>query len=304
MSVAAPGAGAAERRPWLRPVDFSKPSALPADQQARLRRMVDEFCVVLVARALTDLGLPVHVEALEIRESTWREAHGAAADEAITTSAEASAGGVLHFAVDPALALAIVERLLGGESDPSRPPRSMTQIDRALLSRFSGVVVDSFERVWADATQTTIELAETRAHRDIALDGGASAPTMLLTMQVQLEGRYAVLHVLLPQETLMAVGAQLSRPPARGTAENPVATAALQARLGQAAVQVDVLLGSARLSARHVAALAPGERVPLGVTPETPADLLVDGIVVQHGLVGRSGARRAVQIVGAGEGQR
>lgn len=301
MTLQAPVAGASERRPWLRPVDFSKPSALPADQQARLRRMVDEFCLVLTARALTDLGLQLHVEALEIRESTWREAHGSAADEAITTSAEASAGGVLHFAVDPALALAIIERLLGGESDPSRPPRPMTEIDRALLSRFAAVVVQSFDRVWADATDTTLELAETRVHREIALDGGPAAPTMLLALQVQLEGRYAVLHVLLPQETLVAVGPQLSRPPARGTAENPVATAALQARLGQAAVQVDVLLGASRLAASRVAALAPGERVPLGVTPNTPADLLVDGIVVQHGLVGRSGARRAVQIVASGE---
>lgn len=262
--------------------------------------MVDEFCLVLMARTLTDLGLPMQVEALEIRESTWREAHAAAADEAITSSAEASAGGLMHVAIDPSLAMSIVERLLGSAADASSAPRPMTEVDRALLSRFSAVVVDSFGRVWEDATQTTVTLAETRVHRDIALDGGSAAPTMLLALQVQLEGSYAVLHVLLPQETLSTVSAQLSRPSALGATDNPGATAALHARLGQAAVKVDVLLGDATLPASRVATLAPGDRVQLNVTAETPAALLVDGVTVQHGTIGRSNGRRAVQIVAGG----
>jgi flagellar motor switch protein FliM len=280
-------------------VDFSAPSALAPDQQARLRRMADEVCDVITARALTDLSMTVHVEPLEMRETTWREAQRVPAEEAITTTIEASGGGVLHLVMDPALASTLVERLLGAEPDPSLPPRPLTAIDRSLLRRVNELIVRSWDQLWADATGTHLYPGQAQPHRMLALAHEVAEPTLLLAFQVRIGGAYSVLHVLLPQATVQPVSAQLSRPSSRGTLDDPAANQAVQHRLGQAGVQVHVRMGSVQLSAATIAALHPGDRVPLGTTPEAPAKLVVDGITVQHGHVGRSGGRRAVQI-GAG----
>lgn len=286
------------RRPWLRPVDFSAPSALAPDQQARLRRMADEVCDVIAARALTEFSMTVHFEPLEMRETTWREAQRVPAEEAITTTIEATGGGALYLVMDPALASVLVERLLGAEPDPSLPPRPLTAIDRALLRRFNELVVASWNQLWVDATATELSPQPAQPHRMLALANDPAAPTLLIAFQVRIGGAYAVLHILLPQATVQPVAAQLSRPSARGTLDDPAANHAVQQRLGGAGVLVHVRLGRVRLSAATIAALHPGDRVPLGVTPDAPATLIVDGVTVQHGHVGRSGGRRAVQIGG------
>ncbi|MEH3055287.1 MAG: FliM/FliN family flagellar motor switch protein [Patulibacter minatonensis] len=292
-------ADAGGRRPWLRPVDFQAPSALAPDQQARLRKMADEVCDVVAVRALTDLSMTMHLEPLEMRESTWRDAQRVPAEEAITTVVHASGGGGMYLVMDPALASVLVERLLGAEPDPSLPPRPLTAIDRSLLRRVNELFVASWDQLWSDATATTLMPGDAQPHRMLAMAHDASAPTLLIAFQVRIGGAYAVLHVLMPQATVAPVAAQLSRPSARGTSDDPAANAAVQSRLGQAGVGVHVRLGRVRLTAGAISALHPGDRVPLGVAPDTPATLVVDGVTVQYGHVGRSGTRRAVQI-GAG----
>lgn len=258
--------------------------------------MADEVCDVIAARALTDLSMTLHVEPLEMRETTWRDAQRVPAEEAISTTIEASGGGVLHLVMDPALASTLVERLLGAEPDPALPPRPLTAIDRSLLRRVNELVVHSWDQLWADATGTHLYPGAAQPHRMLALAHEANEPTLLLAFQLRIGGTYAVLHVLLPQATVQPVGAQLSRPSARGTLDDPAANQAVQNRLGQAGVAVHVRMGHVRLDAATIAALHPGDRVPLGAGPTDPATLVVDGITVQHGHVGRSGGRRAVQI--------
>lgn len=264
--------------------------------------MADEVCDVIAARALKDLSMTVHLEPLEMRETTWRDAQRVPAEESITTTINASGGGSLYLVMDPALASVLVERLLGADPDPSLPPRPLTAIDRSLLRRFNGIVVESWDQLWADATATTLAAGDAQPHRMLAMTQAATAPTLLIAFQVRLGGTYAVLHVLLPQSTVQPVAVQLSRPSARGALDDPAGNQAVQSRLGQAGVAVHVRLGRVQLAAAAIAALHPGDRVPLGAAPDAPAVLVVDGVVVQHGHVGRSGARRAVQI-GAGLAQ-
>ncbi|MBO9533310.1 MAG: FliM/FliN family flagellar motor switch protein [Solirubrobacteraceae bacterium] len=284
------------RRPWLRPVDFQAPSALAPDQQARLRKLADDVCDVIASRALKDLAMTIHFEPLEMRETTWREAQRVPAEEAITTTIEASGGGQLYQVMDPALASVLVERLLGADPDPSLPPRPLTAIDRSLLRRVNELVVASWDQLWSDLTDTTLTPGAAQPHKMLAMAHDAGEPTLLIAFQVRLAGSYAVLHILLPQATVAPVAERFSRPSARGSIDDPAATQALQSRLGGAGVSVHVRLGRVRLTASAISQLHPGDRVPLGVAPTAPATLVVDGVTVQFGHVGRSGTRRAVQI--------
>ncbi|MFT4034781.1 MAG: FliM/FliN family flagellar motor switch protein [Patulibacter sp.] len=289
-------ADGAARRPWLRPVDFQAPSALAPDQQARLRRMADEVCEVIAARALTELAITLHAEPLEMRETTWRDAQRVPVEDAITTTAESSAGGQLYLVVDPALANIVVERLLGAEPNPALPPRPLTAIDRSLLRRVNELILASWEQLWSDVTAATITPHAAQPHRMLALEHHAAEPTLLIAFQVRIGGTYAVLHLLVPQATVQPVAAQLSRPSARGDVDDPAGNQALQSRLGGAGVAVHVRLGRVRMAAGSIAALRPGDRVPLGVASDDAAALVVDGVTVQYGHVGRSGTVRAVQI--------
>lgn len=283
------------RQPWLRPVDFSAPSALPPDQQARLRKLVDDIAPIVGPRATADLGLSLDLKPLWVRELTWRDAHPLPAEDGVTTVMASSTGGEVHLILDPTLASLVVERLLGTEPDPARPLRTVTTIDRALLSRMNDLLVATINRLWNEATGGNLEAIAVKPQRDLAAALEPTALTLLIAVEVKIFNTLSVLHLAFPQETLVPVGPALSRPSARG-AGDPASTRAVQARLGEANVDVQVRLGTAKLTAKQIADLHPGDRVPLNTPATEAAALLVDGVPVQYGHIGRSGTQRAVRV--------
>lgn len=287
------------RKPWLRPVDFSAPSALPPDQQARLRRLVEELAPVVGPRATAELGLSLELTPLWVRELSWRDGHPIPADDAVTTVIESSSGGHLYLVLDPTLASLVVERLLGTEPDPARPLRPVTTIDRALLSRMNDLLVSALDRLWGEATGATLQATAVRSQSSLAADLDPHDLILLIAVEVKIFGTLSVLHLVFPQSVLAPVGPQLSRPSARGAGDDPATTRAVQARLGEASVEVQVRLGTVRLTAGEISELHPGDRVPLSTPATESAALIVDGVPVQYGHIGRSGMHRAVR-VGAG----
>lgn len=291
--------GATEgRQPWLRPVDFSAPSALPPDQQARLRRLVDDLAPIAGPRAAADLGLTLDLRTLWIRELSWRDGHPIPADDAVSTIVESSAGGQFYLILDPTLASLMVERLLGTEPDPARPLRTVTTIDRALLSRVNDLLVSSLDRLWGEATGASLTATGVKSQSALAADLGPTDLILLIAVEAKIFDTLSVLHLAFPQSTLAPVGPQLSRPSARGESDDPATTRAVQARLGEASVEVQVRLGSVRLTAGEIAELHPGDRVALPTSATESAALIVDGVPVQYGHIGRSGVHRAVRVGG------
>ena len=284
------------RQPWLRPVDFSAPSALPPDQQARLRKLVDDLGPIVAPRATAELGLSLDFKPLWVRELTWRDGHPIPCDDAVTTTIESSSGGHFYLVLDPTLASLIVERLLGTEPDPARPLRTVTTIDRALLSRVNDLLVTALDRLWGEAVGARLTPIGARSQRDLAADLGPTDLILLIAIEVEIFGTLSVMHLAFPQAVLDPIGPQLSRPSARASGEDPASTRAVQARLGEASVEVQVRLGSARMTAGAIAALNPGDRVPLTTAADEPVALIVDGVPVQYGHIGRSGAHRAVRV--------
>ncbi|MDO9352786.1 MAG: FliM/FliN family flagellar motor switch protein [Solirubrobacteraceae bacterium] len=285
-----------ERQPWLRPVDFTAPSAVPPDQQARLRRMAEELGPLVSPKAMNDLGIVMKLEPLWLEEMLWRDAHPMPADEAVTVKISSSAGGSLFLAIDPTMATLIVERLLGTEPDPARPLRAVTTIDRSLLGRVNEMLVAGLGRLWEEATGATLELERVAVHSDFTFGAEVTEPTLLLAVEVKLFDTFTMLHLLLPQSVTQPVGRSLSRPSARGESDDPEVTRAVHGKLGEANVDVQVQLGSVRLTAGEIADLHPGDRVSLPTAATEAAALIVDGVPVQYGHIGRSGGRRAVRI--------
>lgn len=291
-----------EKQPWLRQVDFSAPSAVPPDQQARLRRMADELGALVSPKAMNDLGIIMKLEPLWLEEMLWRDAHPMPADEAVTVAIDSSAGGTFFMAIDPTMATLIVERLLGTEPDPARPLRAVTTIDRALLSRVHDMLVAGFGRLWEEATGATLSLARVAVHSNFTFAAEVTEPTLLLAIEVKLFDTFTVIHVLFPQSVTQPVSRGLSRPSARSESDDPEITRAVHGKLGEANVDVQVQLGSVRLTAGEIADLHPGDRVALPTAATEAAALIVDGIPVQYGHIGRSGGRRAVRIGSRGPG--
>lgn len=287
--------GADGQRPWLRPVDFASPRAIAPDVENRLRKLADEFCATVSARATVELALPLELRPLWLYEGAWRDLCGVPSGTSVAMAMSASTGGYQFVVLDPALAGELVERILGASPDPARPLRSVTTTDRALLRRFTAVVAQCVTRLWQDAGGTTFELESLVPQREAATMVQPAEPTLLAALEVNLGGTYSVMHLMLPQSTLAPMAQQLARPSTRGAADDD-ASQAVHERISHATLAVRAELGEIKMTASEIAALEPGDRIPLRASAGDPAALRADGVPVQYGTLGRSGTHRAVQV--------
>ena len=289
----------AGHQPWLRAIDFAAPSALAPDQEARLRKLGSDFCDILGSRATSELTIGMQLRPLWSRTELWRVAQQVPADDSVALTMSSSAGGSLYAFLDPTLVALLVERTLGGELDPSSPPRTTTSVDRSLIGGFIELVAKTHGELWEEATGATMGLDTIGSPFELALALDPAARAMLVAIEVRVGATYTVLFIAAPDATIKPVAESLSRPSARAAAGDVDTSRAVRDRIARARVTVDVHLGAARLTAREIADLQVGSRVLLPTSADSLAELVVEGVPHVKARLGQDEGRRVVQIADA-----
>lgn len=145
------------------------------------------------------------------------------------------AAGRLALELEPALALAIVDRVLGGEGTVPAAPAPLSAVEEGVLAFVAGRSCVGTECVVADVFGTREGLAAWLGEGPIACWG----------LHVSLGARWAPLRLWAPERTLLRAKTSVGGPPPPGLGDVPVGLA--------------VRVGRASLPAGEVAALAVGD---------------------------------------------
>jgi flagellar motor switch protein FliM len=295
-----PDANQAQHQPWLRAIDFAAPSALAPDQEGRLRKIASDFCDVLGSQATSEHTVPMQFEPLWSRTDPWRTVQPVPAEDSVALTLASSAGGSIFIFLDPTLVAVLVELTLGGELDPSRPPRSTTAVDRSLIAGFIDMVATVYGDLWEEATGADLPLQSIGVPNDIAMELDPNAKAMMVAFEVRVGATYTMLYIAAPEATIKPVAESLSRPSARASSSSEDLARAVRERLVNARVAIDVHLGSARMTARQIAELKVGSRVLLPTPADSLAKLMIEGVPHVSGRLGQDDGVRVIQIAGPG----
>ena len=103
----------------------------------------------------------------------------------------------------------------------------------------------------------------------------------------------------MPWVTLAPVAAAFASPDeAAGLTDDPRSAAAVRAGLREVDVDLRAEVGETHLALDDVLALRPGDVVKLDAMAGDDTAVYADGVPVHRARAGRSGARRAIQILG------
>jgi flagellar motor switch protein FliM len=295
-----PAAEASGRRTrWLRTVDFSRPSKFGTDHQRHLRRVVELFCSSAATRMSGEHRIHMALEVIDVGQFTFANA--------IESVPEGSVGAVVEVAetetkmlmsAERSLVLEIVERLVGGTGDDV-VERPLTAIEKVLARRFFGALTECLSTTWHDVCSASLELGSVDPLGEGPSIVPASEPTLVITVEARMERRSTTLALLVPYETIAPVADAFStRSEAAGVASDPRAAAAVREGLRSVDVVLRAEVGDAAMSLDQVLGLRPGDVVKLDGQPDSEVTVYADGTPVHHARAGRSGTRRAVQIIG------
>jgi flagellar motor switch protein FliM len=291
-------AGQGRRARWLRTVDFTRPSKFGIDQQRRLRRIMEVFCATASTRLSAEHRIDVNLEVIDAGQFTFANALESVPEASVAAVVETTGDTKLLMTAELVLVLEVIERLLGGTGD-GVVERQLTDIERVLARRLFGAFVECLSTTWHDVCGASLELGRVDPLGEGPQIVPASEPTLVLTVEARLARRSTTLALVVPWATIAPVAAAFASPDeAAGLTDDPRAAAAVRAGLSIVDVDLRAEVGATTMALEDVLALRPGDVVKLESVAGEDAVLYADGTPVHRARAGRSGTRRAVQILG------
>jgi len=171
---------------------------------------------------------------------------------------------------------------------PTRPPtREYTRIERRFYERATREILERLESAWKHVAP--VELAWGRiASRSAVAEAGARS-ALLATFDVKGLAEPCRLRVVIPLEPFQR--SDRVRVPRRN-----VGSGGQGVSLSEVPIRLRARIGSVEMSLAEVAALRPGQVIPVEASEDGSVEIQIGDEVRFKGLAGTRGSRRAVQL--------
>ena len=293
--VATAPAAVPGRRRQVQPYDFRRSDRLSREQ---LRAIQDLHRGVAgaISCILSDLlHAPVDVNVMATEITTYAAFNAAAPDPACLQAFHTRPGGHRGLlTLEIPLASRLIDRLLGGQGEALAQHRSLTELEKAVITPLLHTLLGKFAAAWSAHTRVEFAPGEVAmSPRDVQILGG---PEIVLQVSLAVAGEACVgdLSLCLP---FAAVRELIPRGCAAEPDDTPAEARELLARaVGAAPVRVAVELGRAQISVLELLNLRPGHVVRLDSRFGRPLAVTVEGSPQLAGQPGLVGARRGIRI--------
>jgi flagellar motor switch protein FliM len=300
-----PTAVGAGRTRWLRTVDFTRPSKFGTDQQRRLRRVMEVFCATASTRMSGEHRIALDLEVIDVGQLTFASAMESIPEASVAAVVETPGSDAkMLLSAELILVLEVIERLLGGNGD-GMTERRLTDIEMVLARRLFGTLVECLSATWFDVCGVSLELGRIDPLSEGPAIVPASEPTLVLTVEARMARRSTTLAFVVPYAAIAPVAASFSsRAQAADLATDPRAAAAVAEGLRGVDVVLRAEVADTSMPLEDVIALRPGDVVRFEAQAGDEVVVYADATPVHRARAGRSGTRRAIQLLGpyAGEG--
>jgi flagellar motor switch protein FliM len=301
--VPAAGRPAQRRGVKVRPVDFSRPTKFSTEQERRMARSLEAFCRAASTRLSAELRVSLDLELISTSQLNWSSAHAALPAESICAIVEAQPiGSTLLLATERPFVLQAIDLLLGGSVDVPPKERRLTEIDWALALHVLRSLVGQLSIIWKDVAGVDLGVGRLESQLETAQVAAVSEPTLALTLEARLGRSSSTLVLLVPHQAVESFIEAFSGEDGRDRDE----AGALGSAMREAVSHVDVVLraevAATELTAAELLALQPGSLLRLDAPAAAGVTIFADDVAVCRARPGRSGRRRAVQVLDGYEG--
>ena len=283
----------------IQPYDFRRPAFLPAGELRRLRLHHEEFARALAARLSIYLRLEFGLQIGKLATATYQRFTESLPNPThLVLFKVEPLRGLCILEMNPRLGLTIVDRLMGGPAQGITVARELTEIEVALLDQAIQVVLREWCNHWSGGQDLRVNLLGHESNARFLQTAPQDTMMLTLAMEARLGDCMEQIQIAFPFHTIEPLVRQLN---------NELETAALQTaspptppRWNRALEQLSILVTAEwdhlEMTARQLAALKPGDVLPL--SPEAPQRVRVRLAKVPKftGTLGACGDRWAVAL--------
>ncbi|MES2983704.1 MAG: flagellar motor switch protein FliM [Pseudomonadota bacterium] len=202
--------------------------------------------------------------------------------------------------IDSAQIYSTVDILLGGRrtAKPTRVEgRPYTTIEQDIVKKMADIVLADMSSSFDPLSPVSFHFDRIESNPRFAQITRPNSPVLLVRLRVDMEERGGIIEILMPHATLEPIRdllVQLFMGEKFG--QDSVWERHLGHEVGQAEIELEVVLDERKISLGEVVDLKIGSTILLDVSPEDPVQIKCGGIPVTTGQVGRVGDKIAIAI--------
>ncbi len=282
--------------------DFRHPDRFSKDQIRTLEMLHDQFARFMATvlsgllRSITEVRL-VSIDQLAFEEFI----QSVPKPTSINVITLSPLKGKVIVEISPALSFTAIDRLMGGSGNDTRRNRELTDIEKAIIRKIIGYILESLQEAWRAVIrlEPTLELMETNPQVFMQL----YMPTemiILLSFEVSIGGQTGTLSLCIPYVVVEPVARQLSSrswfSASKKESSEEVLTM-IEERVKGVTVEMIACLGATSLKLSELLGLRKEDVIPLRRSVNEPIDVEVENRMCFKARLGKLRRRQAVEIV-------
>lgn len=198
--------------------------------------------------------------------------------------------------INPAIAFAMIDRMLGGVGRVATPNRALTEIEQNVVDSVVKLLLDALTETWKPIVGLEFGIRGRETRPQMLQVAAPNETVLMVTFDMKVGESRGMANLCLPVSIVEQSGSHFAQAWHRVRREpTPTERGWVTESLSRVPVALDAMLQS-RLSAREVLAMTAGDVVSLGVASHKPIDLLVGNTVKFKGRLAIDQGRVGVRI--------
>ncbi|HWQ43424.1 MAG TPA: flagellar motor switch protein FliM [Desulfosporosinus sp.] len=284
----------------IRVYDFKRPNKFSKDQIHSLQNIYENYCRGLTTYFSGNLHSVIESKVLSIEQITYDEFIRSLPNPTVLGlySLDPLEGTVL-MEMNPALALTIVDRLLGGQGQDTEKNRELTEIERTIVENRLTQVIGLTGEAWAEVYELHPHFVSIETNPQFTQIVAPNEMIVLITLEVKIGEAVGIINICMPYLVLEPILDKLSTFflfSTKAKVTSPEQVQAIRQKIEWAKVDLVAFLGHSEILVRDLLYLSPGDVIPLNQAVKDPLPIYVGEFMKFRSIPGLHGEHLAVQI--------
>lgn len=300
-SVSAEEIKAEEEQKKVKAYDFKRPDKFSKDQIRTLYMIHENFGRLWNTYLSSTLRTLINVEVVSVEQFTYQEfVQSLANPSVISILAIPPLKGNVILEIDTGIAFAMIDRIFGGAGESSIKPRTLTEIEEAVVKRSLVKALENFRDAWLNVVAMSPHIERMEANPAFTQIVPPSDMVVIITMKINIGEVEGFVNICMPYLVLEPVMNKLTTTfwvASSATKEqHPEQVKILERKVTHTRVPMIVELGSISISIREFLNLNFGDVLQLDTMVEDELPVVIGSNPKFYCRPGTFGKRAAVQI--------
>jgi flagellar motor switch protein FliM len=271
--------------------NFRRPDRVSKDQIRSLHILHDRFARSAATSLSAYLRTTTELSIVSVEQSAYSEFLMALPDPTAFYSLAMPPGDSLGaLELNPNVAFALIDRLLGGSGESAPPERALTEIEQNVVEAVVKLLLEHLTETWRTVTEIQFQIQGRETRPQMLQVASWNEVIIQVTFDVKVGETRGLLNLCVPASVIEASGSSFVQGWQQARREpTPSEQQWLTENLGRALLPVTTELGTS-LKTRELLSLDVGDVLSLGVPADSEVDIRVANLVKFKGrLASRAG---------------